>query len=87
MDRNGFRSRRDHLAAQHSWLLAAAAITALGGGQYASVHVSFEIIVIVEAIDTYTSSTMQARHSYSFNDGDVSAGVFLSFFLENYLFC
>ncbi|KAH8054142.1 hypothetical protein JL720_14513 [Aureococcus anophagefferens] len=30
-----------------------------------------EIVVIVEAIDTYTSSTMQARHSYSFNDGDV----------------
>ena len=34
-------------SAQHSWLLAAAAITALGGGQYASVHVSFAALADV----------------------------------------
>ncbi|KAJ8599160.1 hypothetical protein CTAYLR_008554 [Chrysophaeum taylorii] len=30
-----------------------------------------EILVYVEAIETYTSSTMQARHSYHFEAGDI----------------
>lgn len=30
-----------------------------------------EVLVYVEAIETYTSSTMQARHSYHFETGDI----------------
>lgn len=32
---------------------------------------SLEVLVYVEAIETYTSSTMQARHSYHFETGDI----------------
>ena len=35
------------------------------------VNTECEILILVEGIDTYTSSTMQARHSYSFTHGDI----------------
>jgi len=39
--------------------------------QHHLLRTGLEVLVYVEAIETYTSSTMQARHSYHFAAGDI----------------